>query len=323
MEFAVTFTNKETAELLQTQRPPEPLGADDVEGRTLASLISAGTEIEGAYRGSRFPAHPGYAAIVEIEKAGANVKTHQPGERVFVSGNHRTWQRTAAAFACKVPDGLAPERAVLARLMGVSMSTLVTTTARPGDLVLITGLGLVGNLAAQVFQRCGYDVIAFDPVPARREAAKSSGLKRVLDALPHDNASIKGRVALHVECSGHEQSALDGCRLVKRRGEVVLVGVPWRRRTEMYGFDLLHAVFHNYVVLRSGWEWELPGQPADFRPRSIVENYEAALKWLAEGSIKTDGLVALRSPRDCQAAYQDLMNQRAERPGIVFDWSKV
>ncbi|HYF49367.1 MAG TPA: zinc-binding alcohol dehydrogenase [Planctomycetota bacterium] len=323
MDCAVTFTAKETAELLPSTRPADPLGADEIEGRTLASLISAGTEIEGAYRGSKFPTHPGYAAIMEVQSVGSNVKTLQPGARVFVSGGHRSWQRVAQNSAVVVPDGLAPDRAVLARLMGVSMSTLVTTAARPRDLVLITGLGLVGNLAAQTFQRCGYDVIVFDPVEARREAAKKSGIKRVLEALPHDDASIKGRVALHVECSGHEQSVLEGCKLVKRRGEVVLVGVPWRRRTEMYGFDLLHAVFHNYVVLRSGWEWEIPYSPTDFRCRSIMENYQAALRWLAEGSINTDGLVALRSPKECQNAYQDLMQQRTERPGIVFDWTQL
>ena len=37
-------------------------------------------------------------------------------------------------------------------------------------------------------------------------------------------------------------------------GEVVLIGVPWVKRTDLSAFDLLHAVFHRYVYLRSGWE---------------------------------------------------------------------
>jgi threonine dehydrogenase-like Zn-dependent dehydrogenase len=323
MDYAVTFTAKENAELLPMEAESRPLGAEEIEGRTLASLISAGTELEGQYRGKNFPVRPGYAAVMEVTEVGSGVKEHQPGDRVYFMGGHRSRQRVGSAGAIKVPAGLTADKAVIARLMGVSMSTLVTTAARPGDMVLITGLGLVGNLAAQSFQRCGYEVVAFDPVEVRREAAKKAGIERVLSAMPLEDVSIKGKVALHVECSGHEQSVLDGCRLVKKRGEVVLIGVPWRRRTEMYAFDVLHAVFHNYVVIRSGWEWELPLTPAEFRSRSIYENFGSALKWLAEGRIRTDELISLQSPKDCQAAYQDLANQRSAKPGIVFDWTQV
>lgn len=46
-----------------------------------------------------------------------------------------------------MPDGLASETAVIARLMSVSMTTLMTTKARPGDRVVITGAGPVGFAA--------------------------------------------------------------------------------------------------------------------------------------------------------------------------------
>lgn len=49
-----------------------------------------------------------------------------------------------------MPDGLASETAVIARLMSVSMTTLMTTKARPGDRVVITGAGPVGFLAAHL-----------------------------------------------------------------------------------------------------------------------------------------------------------------------------
>ncbi len=129
------------------------------------------------------------------------------------------------------------------RLMGVSWTTLVTTTARPPDPVVVTGLGPVGNLAAQIFQAAGYAVTAVDPVASRRTLAKQVGLTDVQETVP----AIE--VALAVECSGHEQAVLDCCQHVRKRGEVVLVGVPWRKRSELSAFDLLHAVFHRYAVL--------------------------------------------------------------------------
>jgi threonine dehydrogenase-like Zn-dependent dehydrogenase len=173
-----------------------------------------------------------------------------------------------------------------------------------------------------MFQSCGFEVIACDPTEARRVAAREAGIARVEPAIPLEDG-VTGKAALHVECSGHEQAVLDGCKAVRKRGEVVMVGVPWRKRTELHAFDILHAVFHKYVVLRSGWEWELPLHPEAFRPRSIFENYTSALKWLADGRVKSNGLISRRSPRDCQAAYQDLMHQRAATPGLVFDWTAL
>ena len=107
---------------------------------------------------------------------------------------------------------------------------------------------------------------------------------------------------------------------MRKRGEVVLIGTPWQRRTDLSAHELLHLVFHRYVVLRSGWEWELPLQEAEFRPNSIFGNMAAALRWLAEGRVRVDGLAVVLSPRAAQQAYQDLLRQRSERLTAIFDW---
>jgi threonine dehydrogenase-like Zn-dependent dehydrogenase len=320
-EHAVTITAREQADLLPVERDPRPLEPREVAGRTLASLVSAGTELAGAYQGTSFPRVPGYAAVFEVEAVGSEVEDLRVGERAFCMGPHRSYQRVAREQALPVPDGLAPEHAVFARMMSVSMSTLTTTAARPPAQVLVTGLGLVGHLAAKIFASCGYEVTACDPSASRRQMAEASGIRRVLPAVPLDEPGFAGEVALAVECSGHEQGALDGCRAVRKRGEVVLIGAPWQRRTELSAHELLHAVFHRYVTLRSGWEWELPLHATDFRTGSIYGNLAAALCWLAEGRVSVDGLYSLVPPQEAQRAYQDLLHQRAERLAVVFDWT--
>jgi threonine dehydrogenase-like Zn-dependent dehydrogenase len=252
---------------------------------------------------------------------GCEVDDLRPGDRVFAMGGHCSHSRFPRREVLPVPPGLAPETAVLARLMGVSMSTLTTTTARPPARVLVTGLGLVGNLAAQIFAACGYEVIACEPSAARRELARSVGIAGVLPAVPLDDPAVRGEVDLVVECSGHEQAALDGARCVRQRGEVVLVGAPWRRRTDLSAHELLDAVFHNYAVLRSGWEWEVPLHAAAFGSGSIFAQYAAALRWLADGRIETGGLCEVRSPRQIQEAYQDLLHDRCRALSVVLDWA--
>ena len=137
------------------------------------------------------------------------------------------------------------------------------------------------------------------------------------------DAEIAKQATLVVECSGHEQGALDACNMVKVRGEVVLVGVPWQRKTALYSHDLLHAVFHNYVVLRSGWEWEIPpSETFRFQHHTLRKNFETSLRWLAEGSIYLDGLCAMVDPRDCQEAYQNALHHKTEGLFTIFDWGR-
>ena len=65
------------------------------------------------------------------------------------------------------------------RLANVSMTTMRTTIAHGGDRVAVIGLGLIGNLAAQVFHACGMQVNAVDLSPACREIAARCGIRAV------------------------------------------------------------------------------------------------------------------------------------------------
>jgi threonine dehydrogenase-like Zn-dependent dehydrogenase len=324
--YAVTFTGPERAELAAVEAGEAPLAPNEVAGRTIASLISPGTELAG-YLGqwawAKYPLTPGYAAVFEVTETGGEVRDLKPGDLAFCLGAHRSRQRVPREQALPVPDRLAPGIAPFARLMGVTMSTLTTTAARPPAKVIVTGLGIIGHLGAKVFGACGYDVLAVDPSAARREIAARAGIRNLAPAIPVDDPEFAGRVALVVECSGHEQAALDACNVVQKRGEVVLVAAMWQRRSQIYAHDLLHAIFNRYAVLRSGWEWEVPGAPTDFRANSIRENLAAALRWLADGRVKVDGLAEAVSPRDAQAAYQQLLRQPEKGLTLLFDWGMV
>ncbi len=325
MDWQVLFTAREQAVLQPLVVDDSAPGPHEVLARTLYSAVSSGTEtaVYQGHLGVGFPCGTGYAAVCEVTAVGAEVTVVRPGDRVFALAGHRSFHRLPDSEVWRVPPDLPPEEAVLVRLMGVTMSTLVTTTARPPDKVLVTGLGIVGLLGAQVFRSCGYEVHAVDPDPNRREVAAQLGIAEVHPETPLHEASVAGQVALVLECSGHEAAVLAGCRAVRKRGEVVLVGVPWVRRTDLPAHDLLHAIFHQYAVVRSGWEWEVPREPTDFVAGSMRANFAAGMQWLAEGRVRVQGLYQLMSPRDCQAVYQGLTHRTLERPAVVFDWSTM
>ena len=320
----VLFVDREQAKLANVDADIPALGDHEVAGRTICSLVSTGTELAG-YQGlwgwTDFPAEPGYSAVFEIEAVGEAVDGVTPGDLVFCMGKHRSYQRVNQQEYLPVPAGLAAEKALFARMMGVSMTTLNTTSARPPSLVLVTGLGLVGHLAAKIFARCGYQVIGIDLDEGRRRLAAETGITRVEASVPLDDPNEAQQVALVLECSGHEQALLDGLNVVRKHGEVVQVATPWRQFTDLPAHKIQHAIFHKYPAIRSGWEWELPLTPTDFRAGSVWENLAGALRWLAEGSVDVAGLYRLASPQDAQSVYQSLLTRSEQSLAVLFDWT--
>src|SRR5690349_24593559 len=91
-----------------------------------------------------------------------------------------------------------------ARLATVSMTTMRTTVAHGGDGVAVVGQGLIGNLAAQVFQACGARVNTFELSPRRRERAAACGIRAV-----HPADQIEAHARQHrlvVEATGSAEA---------------------------------------------------------------------------------------------------------------------
>ncbi|NRA40079.1 MAG: dehydrogenase, partial [Planctomycetes bacterium] len=105
-------------------------------------------------------------------------------------------------------------------------------------------------------------------------------------------------------------------------GELVLIGVPWKQRTDISCQALLHEVFHKYIHLRSGWEWELPLHQGHFnQARNITDNFAICLRWLAEGRIHIpSGLCATFDPHDCNDVYQGHLENSHTHLCSIFDW---
>src|SRR5437867_71543 len=168
------------ARLVETDVPTDDLRPSEAVVRTRVSLLSGGTE--GAFfRGlplpgrepPPFPYPTGYANIGEVIAVGGPAAGVAVGDLVYTMSPHASIARVdAAARPCvAVPAGLPPEEAVFVRLMTVSLTTIRTARARAGDRAAVVGLGLVGNLGAQLLQNAGMTVTAADLIASRRALA--------------------------------------------------------------------------------------------------------------------------------------------------------
>lgn len=325
----IVFTGPGQAALQDVDVDDSPMAAHEVLLRTACSVISSGTELAG-YAGDQtlfpgpnsYPVYPGYAAVGEVLAAGEAASVRQ-GDMVLAHTPHQSLTRfdSRERVCVRVPDGVAPEWATLARIAQVSAVSIRLTVARPGDRAAVIGLGLVGNLAAQLARCAGLRVLGVEPVAERRRLAERCGVGETRDpSLLNDDSENSCHVAL--ECSGQDRGLLSALELAAMHGEVFLIGAAWKRGLDVVAADVARPIFTKYLALRSGWEWQIPLY-GDRPPGSIAGCTTWILGCMRDGALRLEELITDRmSPAQAPAAYANLLEHPAEHLGVVVDWRR-
>lgn len=307
----------------------------DILIETEYSIVSAGTELAcraGIESWAPLPFCPGYGSVGKVIAKGADVKNVQIGQRILTFGKHAK-HALVENVAVPVPEGLDPAEATIARMGSVAITSLRASDAELGDFVAVIGLGLVGNLAAQLFSLSGCEVIGIDLSAARRDQAKACGIAHTLapgsDLAAKISAITGGRMCnTVVEATGLAAVAVDTAPLlVGKQGEIVLLGSPRAPyQTNVTPFlNQLHLC-RPTVAVKGALEWRYPVRDdgEGFCKHSIERNVGQLLRLLAHGKLKAAPLIThLSSPADCHAVYEGLANKKDVYTGVVFDWSKV
>ena len=136
---------------------------------------------------------------------------------MFALYPHQTVFTLPAEAVVPVPDGVSPQRAVLAANMETALNGLWDAQPGPGDRIAVVGAGVVGALTARLAARLpGADVTLVDIDPARAALAGKLGLRFALpDAAPencdlviHASASAAG-LATALRLAGMEATVLE------------------------------------------------------------------------------------------------------------------
>ncbi|MDD2709031.1 MAG: zinc-binding alcohol dehydrogenase [Verrucomicrobiae bacterium] len=309
---------------------------DELIVKNLYSLVSAGTEL-AIYRGAEswapLPYVPGYASVGEVLSVGRNVDGMGKGDLVFTCSGHREHARVKfGATTIRLPKDGDLTRMIFSRMAAVSITAPRVSPPELGDWVAIFGLGVVGNLAGQLFALGGARVIGIDPCPQRRKTALQCGFEKVLDSDPGTLVEeIKGwtnnqGVETAVEATGIPSMVGKIFPVMKSRGEIVLLGSP---RGECQGdmTDLLNHVHlwpHGCITLKGAHEWRFPLKGVDGCKHSIQRNYGILFDLITRDKLKTQPLVShVVSPFEAQNVYAALNDRKDGYLGVLFDWDNL
>lgn len=325
---------------LETAEIPDSPGPGEVLIQTEASYISAGTELSG-YAGLNpgrplpgppdYPLYPGYCNAGRVLKAGDGVEGFAEGERVYSFNRHASHHVVkplgSAEILVHIPDAIPSQVAAPAWMAGIAATALQASSVSLHDTVAVFGLGIVGNLAAQLFQLSGARVIGVDPVAARRELARAVGIGRVAGGSPAD---VEGAVrdfcgeegaTITVEAVGHSAVAEQAAALTAPHGELILLGTQRAEyQTDLTG--MMRHVHWKWIDIKGAQVWRIPMQPVRGVKHSIYGNAHMVLDLIASGRLKVGELISHRmQPARIKAAYDALLNDKENYWGVVLDWT--
>jgi threonine dehydrogenase-like Zn-dependent dehydrogenase len=297
-----------------------------------------------------FPKRLGNMAVGTVSETGPDASRFRVGERVFGHFPIRETHTVEETQADPLPDGLSPEAALC--LDPVVMALAIRDAGiKLGDRVAVFGLGAIGLVTLQLAKLAGAStVIALDPLPNRRALALALGADVVLDPLADDgDAGLAIRkltgergdpraprpehrivggylerptqvselgVDVAIETSGNTAALHQAIRATRYGGTIAMVSYYGREATGL----LLGEEFHiNRLHLVSVRAESLPMRDAP--GWTLERTVNLALDWLANGRIRTEGIIDPIVPfDDSPGAYRAIDERPAEsiKLGIRF-----
>jgi predicted dehydrogenase/threonine dehydrogenase-like Zn-dependent dehydrogenase len=274
----------------------------------------------------------GYSAAGEIVELGAEVEAFKRGDIVACAGagiaNHAEVIDVPVNLVAAVPDGLTTERASTVTLGAIAMQGVRRLNPTLGETIVVIGLGILGQIAAQLLKAAGCVVLGTDVDPRRVEIARTNGMDHGFGS---GDGSTVDRVVQLTDGYGADGVLItaatpsndvigEAFRACRRKGRVVLVGDVGLNldRNDMYAKELDFLISTSYGPGRYDPAYEEDGQdyPLAYVRWTENRNMQEYLRLLACGVVKLDNMPGETYPiEDATAAYEKLKS--ADKPLLV------
>ena len=295
-------------------------GPDEVLLKVRRSLISRGSELFRRYVMPEAlpPSMMGYSDAGDVINFGTKVKEVKPGDRSNVGGPHAQY---VVGNHEHIPPSLDYESATFIGLATSATMWARSTPINPGDVVVVLGQGIVGNLYMQVVrERDPGKVITVDATKLRCQISKDSGADIVINVSETDSVKAvmdltNGKGAdVVVECVGGNaglKSFEQAQRMMKKDGILHLIAKYQGAKEAGDGLLPLDSGIFMDKLLIAGVRVE--------GDRSIHRTDAANM--LVNGFIKVGPMVTHRLPwQETAEAYHMLFNKPDEALAVILNW---
>ncbi|MBR1870075.1 MAG: bi-domain-containing oxidoreductase, partial [Bacteroidales bacterium] len=221
-----------------------------------------------------------------------------------------------------VPDGDSDDEPAFTVIASSALQGIRNLRPELGETVVVTGLGLIGLIAAMLLKANGCRVVGIEFDKAKNAIAEKNGILTVNPAEGADPVrfveELTGGVGadgvLITASSKSDDIIHQACQMCRKRGRLVLVGVVGMnmRRDDFYKKELSFTVSCSYGAGRYDEEYENKGHdyPVAYARWTEKRNFEAVLQTLEAGSLDVRQLITEEVDlQDYARIYGDMRKQ--------------
>lgn len=289
--------------------------------RSVRSLVSPGSELNRVRRlpgdtDDNWPNHDlGYATCGEVVEVGADVEGLAVGDRVATMGHHQ--QLVASPTpppgvrpTMKIPDGITWDQSPFILWGRSCYNWTMKADIKPGETVVVMGLGLVGLLMTMWARLRGpARLVGIDLHDSRLELARRAGADEVINA--SDRSSIEAvkdltggtgaDCVLHCAAGPHVEAFEHSQQMTRSGGRIVLIGIHSRPLN----------------VLRGEFLWkDLLGGCTDYDMDHSL--FMTGAELILAGKLPVMGIVTHNAPYTEAPELYDLLNHCEHESGAVL-----
>ena len=276
----------------------------------------------------------GYSAAGVVIEVGEEVEGFAVGDRVACAGagiaNHAEVIDVPVNLAVKIPEDLETGIASTVTLGAIAMQGVRRAQPTLGETFVVVGLGILGQITAQMLSANGCRVIGIDLDPRRIQLALDNGMdiginpalenyvERVLkftDGLGADAVIVTAAT----ESSEVISEAMQACR---KKGRVVLVGDVGLdlNRADFYKKELDFLISTSYGPGRYDPFYEEGGQdyPIAYVRWTENRNMQAYIDLLAKAKVKLGNLYHPPYSIDKAGEAYDALKGGGDKPLLVL-----
>lgn len=275
--------------------------------------------VEAVFRKLGEPLPLGYCNVGEVIAVGPDITDIRIGDRVASNGHHAEIVCVPRHLVARIPDEVSDEEAAFTVIGAIALQGIRLVNPTFGETAVVTGLGLIGLISAQLLHANGCRVIGLDFDPAKVDLARSMGIEAVcvtddLDpvATIESMTDARGADAVLITASTRSNDVIhQAAQMSRKRGRIVLVGVIGLdlQRADFFEKELTFQVSCSYGPGRYDPDYEQGGQdyPIGFVRWTEQRNFDAVLHALAKGQLQVKPLITeVVDLEDYQQIYDNL-----------------
>lgn len=246
----------------------------------------------------------GYCNVGTVVAVGEGVSGFAVGDRVASNGPHAEYVNVPQNLVAKIPDNVSQEEAVFTVISSIGLQGIRLCNPTFGETIVVTGLGLIGLLTAQMLVANGCRVIGIDIDAAKCALASSWGIETINPAKggdPVQDVMAKtggiGADGVIITASAKTNTIIsDAAKMSRKKGRIILVGVIGLdlSRADFYEKELSFQVSCSYGPGRYDENYEQKGidYPLAFVRWTEKRNFEAILQAISLQRLKVKELIS-------------------------------